>query len=253
MSEQAKQTSPTSGSLHAEVEDRFGVLPNFFRLAPETPEITANLWGFAKFGYLDNPLPPLFKERLFVYLSRFCEVRYCIAWHVGFLAGLGRPAGNRLCPPATVEQVVRLIRRQLPRGEELEPQLAYLESCESPLPALPNSDTVNEEAIFACATHVFLQTPQAPRCLEALRRVFEGAMFQHLLVFLAFVRTAHFWTKLHPELTFEDDISELLSINQALAECALHDPEASTCETTQGLLEELAELRRDRVLRQEVE
>jgi hypothetical protein len=24
-----------------------------------------------------------------VYLSRFCEVRYCIARHVGFLVGLG--------------------------------------------------------------------------------------------------------------------------------------------------------------------
>lgn len=75
--------------LEAEVEQRFGVLPNFFRLAPENPEITANLWGFARFAYLDNPLPSLFKERLFVFLSRFCEVRYCIARHVGFLAGLG--------------------------------------------------------------------------------------------------------------------------------------------------------------------
>ena len=44
----------------------FGVLPNFFRLTSDAPEITANLWGFARFGYLDNPLPSLFKERLFV-------------------------------------------------------------------------------------------------------------------------------------------------------------------------------------------
>ena len=85
--------SPTS-LLAADVRDRFGVLPNFFRLADSTPEITANLWGFARFAYLDNPLPSLFKERLFVYLSRFCEVRYCIARHVGFLIGLGRPSGD---------------------------------------------------------------------------------------------------------------------------------------------------------------
>ena len=70
------------GTLEDEVRNRFGVLPNFFRLAPDSPEITANLWGFAKFAYLDNPLPSLFKERLFLYLSRFCEVRYCIARHV---------------------------------------------------------------------------------------------------------------------------------------------------------------------------
>jgi hypothetical protein len=39
-----------AGPLSREVEGRFGVLPDFFRLAPEAPQITANLWGFAKFG-----------------------------------------------------------------------------------------------------------------------------------------------------------------------------------------------------------
>ena len=64
----AAQTAAESANatLQDEVRARFGVLPNFFRLAPDTPEITANLWGFAKFAYLDNPLPSLFKERLFV-------------------------------------------------------------------------------------------------------------------------------------------------------------------------------------------
>ena len=51
------------------VERRFGVFPNFFRLAPETPEITLKLWSFAEAAYLDNPLPSAFKERLFVHLA----------------------------------------------------------------------------------------------------------------------------------------------------------------------------------------
>src|SRR6202790_3857109 len=85
--------------LENEIAKRFGVLPNFFRLASSEPKIAINLWGFAQFAYLDNPLPSLFKERLFVYLSRFCEVRYCIARHVGFLVGLGYPAGDSSCPP----------------------------------------------------------------------------------------------------------------------------------------------------------
>ena len=250
----SKQAHPDDVSpLHGEVADRFGVLPNFFRLAPEAPAITENLWGFAKFGYLDNPLPPLFKERLFVYLSRFCEVRYCIARHVGFLAGLGRPSGDRLCSPETVEQVVRLIRRELPRGDDLGPYLTRLEAFSAPLLDLPGAGTPIEETIFACATHVFLQTPQAARCLAALRRVFDAPMFQHLLVFLSFVRTAHFWTKLHPELQMEEDITNLLAVHEALAECVVNDPEAAACETTQSLMNELAELRRDRALRQEVE
>ena len=180
-----------------------------------------------------------------MYLSRFCEVRYCIARHVGFLTGLGRPSGDRQCPPETVEQAVRLIRRKLPQGDDLEPHVALLEAGASPPPRLPDSDTPTEEAVFACAAHVFLQTSQAARCLEALRRTCGGATFQHLLVFLAFVRTAHFWTKLHPELMVEDDITKLLAIHEALAVCVQADPEAATSETTQRLLDELAALRRD--------
>jgi hypothetical protein len=68
-----------------EVAGRFGLVPNFFSSAPDAPEIIEKLWEFAKSGYLDNPIPSLFKERLFVYLSRFCEVRYCIVRHCAFL------------------------------------------------------------------------------------------------------------------------------------------------------------------------
>ena len=237
----------------AKVTSRFGVLPNFFRLARETPDITSNLWKFAEFAYLDNPLPSLFKERLFVYLSRFCDVRYCIARHTGFLLGHGQPSGDRLCPPQTVEQVVRLIRRPLARGEALEPHQALLEACTTSPRDLPESDTPAEEALFACATHVFLQTPQASRSLEALRRAFDATSFEHLLLFLAFIRTAHYWTKVHPELELEDDIRELLATDEVLADCLLNDPEAQSCETTQVLLDELEMLRRERMLREALE
>ena len=107
-------------TLQDEVRARFGVLPNFFRLAPETPEITANLWGFAKFAYLDNPLPSIFKERLFVYLSRFCDVRYCVSRHVGFLLGLGRPAGDANVAPQSLDDVLLLLRTRLADGEDLD-------------------------------------------------------------------------------------------------------------------------------------
>src|SRR6202048_3294175 len=101
------------------VERRFGVFPNFFRLAPETPEITEKLWGFAQAAYLDNPLPSVFKERLFVHLSRFCAVRYCIARHAGFLLGLGHPSGDAQARVQSVGEVVKLLRRPFPRGHDL--------------------------------------------------------------------------------------------------------------------------------------
>src|ERR1700739_4213283 len=118
--------SESMGSIAAElgIEERFGVLPNFFGLTPDTPAITEKLGGLAQSAYLDNPLPSLFKERLFVYLSRFCAVRYCIARHVGFLIGLGRPAGDKNALAESVADAVKLLRRPLPRGPDLKARLS---------------------------------------------------------------------------------------------------------------------------------
>ena len=229
-------------SLEDGVRERFGVVPNFFRLAACNPNITRNLWGFAQFAYLDNPLPAVFKERLFVYLSRFCEIRYCIARHVGFLVGLGRPAGDSDCLPQTVEAVLPLLRFPLPHGDALTPMLAICATLERPLITFPAPDTEAEQALFACATHVFLQTPDAARAHAGLRVVMSPSTLEHLNVFLSFVRTAHYWTKLHPELGFEDDVNQLLATHKALADCILNDPEARADTLSRQVAAELASL-----------
>jgi len=47
--------------FEADVTSRFGILPNFFRSAHAAPELMSSL-GFAKAGYLDNPMPSVFKS-----------------------------------------------------------------------------------------------------------------------------------------------------------------------------------------------
>ena len=233
----------TSSELKQRVAERLGVLPNFFRLAPEAPEITDRMWGFAQAAYLDNPLPSVFKERLFVHLSRFCAVRYCIARHVGFLIGLGHPAGDANARPQSVAEVVKLLQRPVPRGPQVDVQLSFCADCPAPLVEMPDAGTQMEDAIFALATHVFLQTPHATACLKGLERMLGAARLQYLLMFLAFVRAAHYWTKVHPELEIEDDIKHLLKTHEALATCILNDPEASSDDVSQSLLDELPALR----------
>jgi signal transduction histidine kinase len=224
------------------VRERFGVVPNFFRLASSDPNITRNLWGFAQFAYLDNPMPAVFKERLFVYLSRFCEIRYCIARHVGFLVGLGRPAGDSACLPQTVEAVLPLLRFPLPHGEALTPMLATCAALEQPVISFPVPDSEAEQALIACATHIFLQTPDAARAHEALRAAMSPSVLEHLNVFLSFIRTAHYWTMLHPELCLEDDVNQLLATHEALADCILNDPEARPDALSRQVAAELASL-----------
>jgi len=224
------------------VKERFGVLPNFFRLAPETPEIIEKLWGFAEAAYLDNPLPSVFKERLFVHLSRFCAVRYCIARHVGFLIGLGHPAGDPTVRTQSAADVVQLLRRPFPRGQELQSCLSLCAACPAPIVEMPTADTPMEDAIFVLAGHVFLKTSDYLLCLDVLARLLGPVRLQYLLLLLAFVRAAHYWTETHPEVAFEDDINKLVATNEALADCILNDPEAKDT-VSQSLLDELPALR----------
>jgi len=228
--------------LENRVEERFGVLPNFFRLAAETPEITEKLWGFAQAAYLDNPLPSVFKERLFVHLSRFCAVRYCIARHVGFLVGLGRPAGDPTVRTQSVADVVKLLRRPFPHEEELQSRLSFCATYPAPIVEMPMADDRMEDTIFVLAAHVFLKTSDYLLCLDALARLLGPVRLQYLLLFLAFVRAAHYWTETHPEIAFEDDIDKLLATHEALADCILNDPEARD-RISQSLLDELPALR----------
>ena len=242
-SKDSESAGGTVPDLEKRVEERFGVVPNFFRLAPETPEITEKLWGFAQSAYLDNPLPSLFKERLFVYLSRFCAVRYCIARHVGFLIGLGRPSGDVHARVHSAEEIVGLLQRPFPRGHELELRLSHCATCPVPLVEMPNADSQLEDSFFAIAGHVFLQTPHASACLDELERLLGAVRLQYLLLLLAFVRAAHYWTKVHPEIEYEDDVKHLLATHEALATCVLSDPEAQSDNVGQSLLDELPSLR----------
>jgi two-component sensor histidine kinase len=234
-----------------EVARRFGLVPNFFRSAPEAPYVTRELWAFAKSAYLDAPIPTLFKERLFVYLSRFCEVRYCITRHCGFLLGLGRAAGDPKAHPMTINQVIRLLQRPVPTEERTGAALARLEAITEPMD-WPAPETSYDDDLLTSATVLFLQPARAVRAKHALRIALGGEKFELLVGFLTFIRSAHYWTLMHPELAFEDDVKELLREHEELARMLLEDAEAGHCEMGTRLFDELESLR-DLNERQELE
>ena len=45
------------------------------------------------------------------------------------------------------------------------------------------------------------------------------------MALLAFIRTAHFWTVVHPGLKIEDDMRTLMSEEKELASLLLQDPD----------------------------
>ena len=138
------------GPFHREVTGRFGLIPNFFMSAPDAPEIVEKLWDFAKSAYLDNPIPSLFKERLFVFLSRFCQVRYCIVRHCGFLVGYGHSSGDASAAPQTIEQALKLLKAPPPWRRQLEPIYEGLAAFKEPID-WPAPDSETEDYMFAAS------------------------------------------------------------------------------------------------------
>jgi hypothetical protein len=215
--------------FHEEVASRFGLVPNFFVSAPNAPEVVEKLWGFAKAAYLDNPMPSLFKERLFIYLSRFCPARYCIIRHCGFLLGQGHASGDRNAPVQSVREVIHLLRTPSPWRRKLDPVYEGLATENSPV-SWPEPGSPLEDWMFTTAAVIFVEPSQAERPLTLMREALGGRRFEYFVALLAFIRTAHYWTVTHPGLEIEDDVRELLETERELAALLLQDPDAGRAE-----------------------
>ena len=238
----SQHPSGLSATFQQAVSDRFGLVPNFFQSAPDAPELAQRLWDFARELYLDKPIPSLFKERLFVYLSRFCEVRYCITRHCGFLIGRGHSSGDPLVQVESVAQAIELLKTPTPWQRDLNAVLLPLEARSTRID-WPEPETDLEDCLFAAATVVFVEPLRSDRERAALRRALGGQRFEHLMGLLTFIRAAHYWTKIHPDLGFEDDVRQMLDQQEELAHLLLEDPEAGRGEMGVRLLDELKLLR----------
>ena len=236
------QESSDRSAFQQAVSNRFGLVPNFFQSAPEAPELVQRLWDVARELYLDKPIPSLFKERLFVYLSRYCEVRYCIVRHCGFLIGLGHSSGDPLVQVESVAQAIKLLQTPTPWERDLNAVLLPLEAISTRID-WPEPETDLEDCLFAAATVVFVEPLRSDRERAALRNALGGQRFEHLMGLLTFIRTAHYWTKVHPNLGFEDDVRQMLDQQEDLTRLLLEDPEAARCEMGVRLLDELNLLR----------
>ena len=208
----------------SEVSERFGLVPNFFRSAAAAPGLIEQMWRFARAAYVDNPLPSLFKERLFVHLSRFCKVRYCIVRHVGFLIGEGNPAGD----PAAVPNCSP--RRSPCCGGRCPTRRRSTSHCAGSrhMPARPNSgasDPVGGRSVRRAGDHLSPAVRLDARG-QGGPAVAGDADAELLVAFLAFVRTAHFWTETHPEIVFEPDMIVIMQRHKELSRLLLDTADA---------------------------
>ncbi len=181
---------PTRATVRQDIEGHLGYFPPFFEPAEATPGVLDNLWRQMLCGYVDNPLPLPFKEKLLAYLARYCRAPYCILVHSCGLRGLGWDAG----------QILALLRRPGPDGMRIEQAVEALAGVKPPLSGWPAGVPALEEAIFDCAVAVFLRKNGWGRCHEILRQVLGEPAYNHLMALLSYAKGCHLWAESHPEL-----------------------------------------------------
>jgi two-component sensor histidine kinase len=142
----------------------------------------------------------------------------------------------------TIRQVVRLLQRPIPNEADADAAFARLEAVAEPID-WPSPETSCDDDVLTAATVLFLQPARAERAKRALRVALGGEKFELLIGFMTFVRSAHYWTLMHPEIALEDDIKGLLREQEELARLLSQDAEAGRCEMGTRLFEELETLR----------
>jgi len=198
----------TAPEIREEIEARFGFFPPFFSPAEDSPPVLENLWQQTLRAYLENPLPVLFREKLFAYLSRYCVVPYCMVCHACALRPLGLSSS----------EVLHLLEALPAPHGAIDEALARMEALGEASPGWPESGSALEEDLFRCAVFLFLHQSQAERCRQRVRRLIGPELFGHFVVFLAYVKACHVWVEAHPELVYEGDRRAQESLGPLLQE-----------------------------------
>ncbi len=190
------QVGRTSEQIKAEIERLFGFFPNFFHPALDSPEALETLWQQTLVAYVNNPLPAVFKEKLFARLSRYCADPYCIVTHSCLMMFLGQSAN----------EILRVLEESATASDcDLEELLQLLATESSPMDDWPPPNSPLEQALLRCAEMSFLNTPGVERCRPELRRLLGSVNHTHLIRFLSHIKMAHLWIEAHPEISYQAD------------------------------------------------
>ena len=210
----------SKAQFEQEIQDRLGLVPNLFLSAPAAPEVLQRFWTEGRADYLDNALPTLFKERLFVYLSRFCSARYCVIRHAGYLLGgvHGHAAGDASAPPHSVAQVIALLRYLPPNAANLNAALQVLLATPAAQASLPGPNEALEQAIFVACGAMYLAPERNQRARDAMAHVIGRQWSEQVFALMAYIAKMHFWARLHTEIAIEPDMRALLEQEPELAQ-----------------------------------
>ena len=189
-----------------EITKQLGHFPAFLIPAVNTLSIYRSLTQKTLLAYINNPLPAVFKEQLFVVLSRYCGIEYFTICHSCTLYSLGMPAaeilelGNLQYPQTEPEAIAELEKLKQP-GQDLDWQ--------------DNPQTATN--LLHCASFIFFQ-PQAADFSKRLKQLLGTVRYHYLVVLLGYIALCHQWVKSNPTISHCQDRRSQLYLGSLLLE-----------------------------------
>lgn len=195
----------TPDQLRSEIQGRLGSFPAIFEPATNSPEILQNLWLQTQQSYLDNPLPPLFKEKLSALLARFCEVSHCLIFHTARLHSLGMHGTDVLKLLQSPELSIQALTKK-----------AISLGLSKPATSIPPESEL-ESCVLQLAISLYLHR-EVLKCQSKLKELLAPDLYQHLTILISYNRTTFTWSESHPEVAEKLDPQSQAELDLLLAE-----------------------------------
>lgn len=191
-----------------EIIKQLGYFPAFLIPAINSSLIYQSLVQQTLFGYINNPLPSQFKEKLFVVLSRHFGINYFTICHSCTLRSLGVSAKeilalDRVTPPQSELNVaadLQIIKQQWRKKASWDNR--------------PDLETI----LLRCASLIFLQPEKTANLSTALKEILGIVYYHYLIVFLGYIKLCHQWVASNSSIQHQQDRRSQLHLGSLLLE-----------------------------------
>jgi signal transduction histidine kinase len=190
----------------AKIIKQLGYFPAFLLPALDSSLIFTSLAQQTLSAYINNPLPVLFKEKLFVILSRYFGISYLSICHSCTLQSLGLNA----------KEILALGEIGYPQTEtDLEADLQLLDS-QWQISKNWQQQPQLEISLLRCCSFIFLYPCQATNCSAKLQELLGTFFYNYLIIFLGYIKLCHQWVSNHPEISHQQDPRSQLHLGPLL-------------------------------------
>ncbi len=102
-------------------------------------------------------------------------------------------------------QILELLQSPFPSLIDIDEHLSLLAANSHSLDVWPKSNSALEASLLYCAIFIAVASEQAEHCRQELRRILGTVNYNHLIVFIAYVKSCLVWMESHPEVSYEAD------------------------------------------------